>query len=135
MNVAERVPDAVGEKVIDTLQPDPGASVRPEHPSSTCVKSSGLAPRVAALLMNSEPFPLFVIVIDCGALVVLIACAPKVNEVGANVTDGVPDGGGGGGVPPPPPPPPPWLPSATVGSARAAKAVSRTNPLRSRRIM
>ena len=98
MNVAERVPVAFGEKLIETLQLAPAGKVRPEHPLYTCVKSSGLAPRVAALLMNSEPFPLFVIVIDCGALVVLIACAPKVNEVGANVTDGVPDGGGGGGA-------------------------------------
>src|SRR3954454_13767320 len=138
MNVAERGPVAFGEKLIETLQVGPAGNVSPEHPSSTCVKSSGLAPRVAALLMNSEPLPVFLIVIECGALVVWIACAPKVNEVGVNATDGVPVGGGGGGVPPlrpPPPPPRPWLPSATVGSARAAKAVSRTNPLRSRRIM
>src|SRR5438874_13009006 len=53
MNVADRVPDAVGENVIDTLQLVPGARVRPEQPSLTCVKSSGFAPRVAALLMNS----------------------------------------------------------------------------------
>jgi len=106
MKVAERVPVAFGEKLIETLHVAPAGNVSPEHPSSTCVKSSGFAPRVAALLMNSEPSPLFVIVMDCGALVVFIACAPKVNEVGVNVTDGVPVGGGGGGVPPPPPPPP-----------------------------
>jgi hypothetical protein len=35
MNVAERAPDAVGEKVIDTLQLVPAASVRPEQPSLT----------------------------------------------------------------------------------------------------
>jgi hypothetical protein len=107
MNVADRVPVAFGVKLIETLQLAPAGNVRPEHPSSTCVKSSGFAPRVAALLMKSEPFPVFVIVIDWGALVVLIACAPKVNDVGVNVTAGVPVGGGGGGVPPPPPPPPP----------------------------
>src|SRR3954453_11921853 len=112
MNAAERVPDAVGEKVIDTLQPDPGASVRPEHPSLTCVKSSGLAPRVAALLMNSDPVPVFVIVIDCGALVVPISCAANLSDVGVNVTAAaVAGGGGGGGVPPPP-----WLATAAAGN-------------------
>src|SRR5207302_5467300 len=35
MNVADRVPEAVGEKLIDTLQLVPTASVRPEHPSPT----------------------------------------------------------------------------------------------------
>src|SRR3954447_658092 len=119
MKVAERVPVAFGEKLMATLQLVPAGNVRPEQPSSTCVKSSGFAPRVAALLMNSEPLPVFVIVIDCGALVVLIACAPNVSEVGVNVTAGVPVGGGGGGgvPPPPPPPPPPWLAMAMVGSA------------------
>ena len=65
------------------------------------MKSSGFAPRVAALLMNSEAVPVFLIVIDCGALVVPIACAANVSDVGVNVTAGVPVGGGG--VPPPPP--------------------------------
>src|SRR5215211_7388501 len=98
MNVAERAPDAVGEKVIDTLQLAPAASVRPEQPSLTCVKSSGFAPRVAALLMNSDALPVFVTVMDCGALVVPIACSAKVSEAGENVTAGAP--AGGGGVPP-----------------------------------
>jgi hypothetical protein len=101
MNVAERVPEAVGEKVIETLQLAPAARVRPEQPSFTCVKSSGFAPRVAALLMNSEALPVFVTVIDRGALVVPIACAAKVSDVGENVTAGAP--AGGGRVPPPPP--------------------------------
>ena len=103
MNVADRVPDAVGENVIDTLQLVPGARVRPEQPSLTCVKSSGFAPRVAALLMNSDALPVFAMVIDCGALVVPIACAANVSDVGVNVTAGAP--AGGGGTPPPPPPP------------------------------
>jgi hypothetical protein len=63
MNVADRVPDAVGENVIATLQLVPAASVRPEQPSFTCVKSSGFAPRVAALLMKSGAFPVFETVI------------------------------------------------------------------------
>jgi hypothetical protein len=88
MNVADRVPDAVGESVIDTLQLVPVASVRPEQPSLTCVKSSGFAPRVAALLMNNGALPVLAIVIDCGALVVPIACAAKVSDVGVNVTAG-----------------------------------------------
>src|SRR5215212_11251004 len=100
MNVAERAPDAVGEKVIDTLQLAPAASVRPEQPSLTCVKSSGFAPRVAALLMNSGALPVLVMVIDWGALVVPIDCSAKVRELGANLTAGAP--AGGGGVPPPP---------------------------------
>ena len=57
VNVAERVPVPVGEKVIDTEQLVPGASVRPEQPSLTWVKSSGFAPRVAALEMNKPAFP------------------------------------------------------------------------------
>jgi hypothetical protein len=72
MNVPDRAPDAVGEKVIETVQLVPAASVRPEQPSLTCVKSSGFAPRVAALLMKSDPVPLLLTVIDCGALVVPI---------------------------------------------------------------
>jgi hypothetical protein len=101
VKVAERVPEAVGENVIETLQLAPAARVRPEQPSLTCVKSSGFAPRVAALLMNSEALPVFVTVIDCGALVVPIACAAKVSDVGEKVTAGTPDGAGG--APPPPP--------------------------------
>jgi hypothetical protein len=100
MNVAERVPDAVGENVIETLQLVPGASVRPEQPSLVCVKSSAFVPRVAALEMKSPAFPVFVTVIVCGALVVPIACAAKVNDVGVKLTAGAP---AGGGVPPPPP--------------------------------
>ena len=46
---------------------------------------------------------LFAMVIDCGALVVPIACAANVSDVGVNVTAGAP--AGGGGTPPPPPPP------------------------------
>src|ERR687888_504668 len=48
-NAAERVPVPVGENVIATLQLVPGASVRPEQPSLTWVKSSAFVPRVAAL--------------------------------------------------------------------------------------
>jgi hypothetical protein len=73
MKVADRAPDAVGENVIDTLQLAPAASVKPEQPSLTWVKSSGFAPRVAALLTNSGALPVLAIVIDCGALVVPIA--------------------------------------------------------------
>jgi hypothetical protein len=109
LKVADREPEAVGEKLIDTLQLVPAASVSPEQPSLTWVKSRGFAPRVAALLMNSGPLPVFVIVIGCGALVVPMAWAPNVSDVGVNATAGLPlgGGGGGGGVPPPPPPPPP----------------------------
>jgi hypothetical protein len=103
MNVADRAPDAVGENVIETLQLVPGPSVRPEQPSLTCVKSSGFAPRVAALLMNSGAFPMLAIVIGCGALVVPIACAAKVSDLGVNVTAGAPAGGGGDEARPPPP--------------------------------
>jgi hypothetical protein len=103
MNVADRAPDAVGENVIETLQVVPAASVMPEQPSLTWVKSSGFAPRVAALLMKRGALPVLEIVIDCGALVVPIAWAANVSDVGVNVTEGAP---AGGGAPPPPPPPP-----------------------------
>src|SRR5215217_2694856 len=124
MNVAERAPDAVGEKVIDTLQLAPAASVRPEQPSLTCVKSSGFAPRVAALSMNSDALPVFVTVMDCGALVVPIASSAKVSEAGENVTAGAPAGGGGV----PPPPPLPCSAAASAGSTSAASAAKTTNP-------
>ena len=98
VNVAERVPEPVGENVIETLQLVPAARVRPEQPSFTSVKSSVFG--TAALLMNSEALPVLVIVIDCGALVVPIACAAKVSDVGVKVTAGA--AAGGAGVPPPP---------------------------------
>jgi hypothetical protein len=120
MNVAERAPDAVGENVIDTLQLVPAASVRPEQPSLTCVKSSGFAPRVAALLMNNGALPVFVIVIDCGALVVPIACAANVSEVGVNVTAGAP----AAAAPP--------APAATAATTRVVKAANTKNALRTR---
>jgi hypothetical protein len=40
-NVAERVPEAVGEKVIETPQLAPAESVRPEQPSLTCGSRAG----------------------------------------------------------------------------------------------
>src|SRR5919204_2630603 len=86
VNAADRVPDAVGENVIDTLQLVPGASVSPEQPSLTSVKSSVFG--TAALLMNSDALPVFVMVIDCGALVVPIAWSANVSDVGVNATAG-----------------------------------------------
>jgi hypothetical protein len=101
VNAAERAPEPVGEKVIETLQLVPAASVSPEQPSLTSVKSSVFG--TAALLMNSDALPVFATVIDCGALVVPIGCAANVSDAGVNVTAGA--AAGGGGVPPPPPPP------------------------------
>src|SRR5205823_11217473 len=103
------------------------ASVRPEQPSPTSVKSSGFAPRVAALLMNSGAVPVLATVTDCAALVVPMACAPNVSEVGVNVTAGA-EGGGGGGLPPPPPPLPESAPAAGTPSvtAQATSADPRT---------
>jgi hypothetical protein len=100
VKLAERVPEVVGEKVIETLQLVPAASVRPEQPSLTSVKSSVLG--TAALLMNNDALPVFVTVIDCGALVVPIAWEANVSVVGVNVTAGA---AAVVGVPPPPPPP------------------------------
>ena len=73
IRVPERVPVAVGANVMDTSQLVPGASVSPEQPSLTWVKSSGSAPRVAALLMNSGAPPVLATVTDCAALVVPMA--------------------------------------------------------------
>src|SRR5919204_322774 len=86
VNAAERVPVAVGENVIETLQLVPGASVRPEQPSLTLVKSSVFG--TAALLMKSPALPVFVTVIDCGELVVPIAWSANVSAVGVNATAG-----------------------------------------------
>jgi hypothetical protein len=131
VNAAERVPDAVGENVIETLQLVPGASVRPEQPSLTSVKSSVFG--TAALETNSPAFPVFVTVIDCGALVVPIACAGNVSDVGVNETAGA--AAGGVVVPPPPPPPPlPWSPAAAAGTASAVSAATARNPNRTRRM-
>src|SRR3954447_11995733 len=86
----------MGLKTMATLQLVPAASVTPEQPSSTWVKSSGFAPRVAALLMNSEALPELVTLIDCDALVVPVSCGPKVSEVGVSVTAGAEVGVGEG---------------------------------------
>jgi hypothetical protein len=94
-NCAERVPASVGENVIATLQPVPAASVRPEHWSSTTVKSSLSPLPRAALEMKSGAVPVFVTVIDCGALVVPVSRAAKVSDVGESVTAGEELGGGG----------------------------------------
>src|SRR5919199_5546793 len=88
VKVAERVPASVGEKVIETLQLDPTASVRPEQPSPTTVKSSVLAPPTAALLMNSDAVPVLVTVTSCGALVVPVSRDAKVSDVGDKETAG-----------------------------------------------
>src|SRR3954470_24133954 len=89
-----RVPVFVGWKLIDMSQLVPGASVRPEQPSLTAVKSSGLAPLTCALLMNSDALPVLATLIDCGALVVPRSCAAKVSDGGVSVTAGDDAGGG-----------------------------------------
>src|SRR5918911_2993428 len=71
-NDAVRVPTFCGLNAIDIVQLVPGASVSPEQPSPTTVKSSVFG--TAALLMNSEAVPLFVTVTKCGALVVPVSC-------------------------------------------------------------
>jgi hypothetical protein len=83
---AVRVPACAGEKVIETLQLVPGASVRPEQPSLTTVKSSVFG--TAALLMKSDAVPPFVTCTDCGALVVPVSCEPNVSDVGDSETAG-----------------------------------------------
>jgi hypothetical protein len=65
-NEAVRVPTFCGLNAIDMLQLVPGASVSPEQPSPTTVKSS--VPGTAALLMNSDPVPVSVTVMSCDAL-------------------------------------------------------------------
>ena len=87
-NAAVRVPACLGANVIDMLQLVPTASVSPEHPSPTTVKSSVFG--TAALLMKSEEVPEFVTVISWGALVVPTSCEAYVSEVGENEAAGVP---------------------------------------------
>jgi hypothetical protein len=95
VSCADRVPASVGEKVIETLQLVPTASVSPEQPSPTTVKSSVFAPLTAALLMNSEAVPVLLTVTCCGTLVVPVSRDAKVSDVGdretagADVADGV----------------------------------------------
>src|SRR4051794_21876703 len=94
ISVAERVPVFVGLKVIDMVQLAPAASVSPEQPSLTAVKSSGLAPLTCALLMNSDALPVLATLIDCGALVLPRSCEAKVSDGGVSVTAGDDVGGG-----------------------------------------
>jgi hypothetical protein len=93
VNCAERVPASVGENVIEALQLAPTASVRPEQPSLTTVKSSVFG--TAALLMKRDAVPVLVTVTSCGALVVPVSCEPNVNDVGDNETAGADVEGGG----------------------------------------
>src|SRR5205814_8616504 len=88
VRVAERVPASVGAKVTDIPQLVPTASVRPEQPSPTTVKSSGSAPRTAALFTNSGALPVLATVSNCGALVVPVSRAPKVSDDGESETAG-----------------------------------------------
>jgi len=128
VKLAERVPAAVGENVIETLQLVPAASVNPEHPSLTSVKSSVFG--TAALLMKSDAVPVFAIVIDCGALVAPIAREPNVSDVGVRLTAGALEVD----VPPPPPLLPPLLlppsPAATAGIANAATTANARSAIR-----
>jgi hypothetical protein len=85
----------VGENVIAMLQLVPAASVRPEQPSLTAVKSNGFAPRTTALLMNSGALPVLATVIDCAGLVVPVSRAAKLSEPGLSVTAGADPVGAG----------------------------------------
>src|SRR3954454_3406869 len=91
-----RVPVFVGWKLIDMSQLVPGASVRPEQPSLTAVKSSGLAPLTCALLMNRFALPVLATVIDCAALVAPTSSEGKLSDDGVNVTAGAGVGVGDG---------------------------------------
>ena len=83
---AVRLPAWDGVKTIDMVQLPPGPRVRPEQPSPTTVKSSVFG--TAALLMNSDPLPVFVTVTDCAALRVPVSCEAKVSAPGASETAG-----------------------------------------------
>jgi hypothetical protein len=91
---AVRVPTFWGLKAIDMVQLVPTASVIPEQPSPTTVKSSVFG--TAALLMKSDAVPLFVTDTNWPALRVPMSWEPKSSEAGESETAGA-DGGGGGG--------------------------------------
>ena len=67
-SAAERVPTFWGLKAIDMVQLVPTASVSPEQPSPTTVKSSVFG--TAALLMKSDAVPVLLTVTNCDALLV-----------------------------------------------------------------
>jgi hypothetical protein len=73
-------------KAIDIVQLVPGASVSPEQPSPTTVKSS--VPGTAALLMKREAVPVFETETNWGALRVPMSCEPKSSELGESETAG-----------------------------------------------
>src|SRR5919197_6248286 len=89
-SAAVRVPTFWGLKAIDIVQLVPTASVSPEQPSPTTVKSSVFG--TAALLMKSDAVPVFVTETSCGALLVPMFWEPNVSDVGDRETAGA-DGG------------------------------------------
>ena len=67
-NDAVRVPTFCGLNAIDIVQLVAGASVSPEQPSPTTVKSSVFG--TAALLMKRPAVPVFVTLMNCESLLV-----------------------------------------------------------------
>jgi len=75
-----------------------------ELPAAGSVLAAAAAARDAGVRSRGDDDgPVFATVTDWGALVVPMACAPNVSEVGVNVTAGA-DVGEGDGLPPPPDP-------------------------------
>lgn len=94
LTLAVRVPDALGVNVTEIVQEAPAASVLGLSGQVVVrAKSVGLAPVMDMLLIVSGPLPVFLSVDDCAALVVAIACVPKVSVPGVSETAG-PEGGG-----------------------------------------
>jgi hypothetical protein len=93
LTLAVRVPDALGVNVAEIVQEAPAASVLGLSGQVVVrAKSVGLEPVIDMLVMVSGPLPVFLRVDDCAALVVAIACVPKVRLPGVSETAG-PGGG------------------------------------------
>jgi hypothetical protein len=120
-----REPAAVGVNATLSEQVLLAATEAPVQVSAVFEKSPALVPPMLTVEMASPALPLLVIVTDCAALVVPMACEAKVRLAGE-----MPTAGAAGGVCVPPPPPPPLPPHAahtptTRSVAANSKAAGR----------
>ena len=91
VKLADRLPAAVGAKVMLTVQVPAGAMLLPTQ-VFVLVKSPGLVPVMLTALTVKAAFPLFVMVIAWPALVVPIFWFANVRLVGESVTAGASGG-------------------------------------------
>src|SRR5215472_5823155 len=85
-SAAVRVPLAAGRNVTDREHVAPGARVAPAHEAETTTKSAGACPCSAIAPTCSVPLPLFLTVIEAGALWLPTRTRPNVMLAGCRET-------------------------------------------------